>query len=402
MTSRARHILWIVDHLPDRRRTGREARQLEMIAALTAADAEATVWAEHGGDTGPSGRQLDIARARWEAPPPDSRWAPGPALSLNDRFEQLLSRAWDCVIVAGPRHTALIALWMREVAPGVPLISDLATVRFPTAHTREAGAAAKEEAAGRLMASFTAADAVITASRPDASFLQDASPGQPTFTFEALGDDSGPATAPSGDGGLLFVGDLLHHPNLQAVEWWIEELASLVHARVGGPTPLRVVGRGSETYHRLWDRPEKVTVAGWQPDLALEHAGARLLVVPLPYATGTGGRIASALAHGLPVVASAAAAAVLSPDLATLVLAGDDASQMAGHIGRLMTDDDAWLEQRRLIESADLPALRQRQAAALIDWLTVIGTAGYLPGPGGRSSRRSGNRRGPRRPSRAS
>ncbi|MGI9649151.1 MAG: glycosyltransferase family 4 protein, partial [Acidimicrobiia bacterium] len=283
---------------------------------------------------------------------------------------------------------------------GTPLITDLATVRFPAAHSRESGADRKEEAARRLMATFADADAVVAASRVDASFLQRSGSGRPTVTFEGLGDGSA-ENPPALDGGLLFIGDLLHHPNLQAVEWWMEEIAALVQARAGSPIPLRVVGRGSEAYRRLWDRPDRASVAGWKPDLSREHAVARLLVVPLPYATGTGGRIASALAHGLPVVASAAAAAVLSPSLATLVAAGDNAGQMADHIHRLMTDDDAWLEQRRLIETADLAALRASRAAALTDWLEVV-TAGDWPGAGGRSNRRSGSRRAPRRQRRAS
>jgi glycosyltransferase involved in cell wall biosynthesis len=401
VTERGQNILWIVDHLPDRRRTGREARQLEMIAALTGAGAEATIWAEHGGDTVSSAEQLEGVGARWEAPPPDSRWTPGPAVRLSHRLEDLLSRTWDVVIVAGPRHTAAVSLLLRK-GRGVPLIADLATVRFPTAHTREAPAKSKLRAAGDLVKALTGADAVITASQPDASFLTDASPNRPTFTFGALGDDSGPSVVPSPDGGLLFIGDLLHHPNLQAVEWWMEELASLVHARVGGPIPLRVVGGGAEAYHRQWDRPDRVTVGGWQNDLSVEHAGARLLIVPLPYATGTGGRIASALAHGLPVVASSAAAAVLSADLAALVTTGQDARRLAGAIGRLMTDDDAWLEQRRLIEEEDFATRRLNQAMAFREWMAAIGSTGMLSRAGGGANRRSGNRRALRRPSRAS
>ncbi len=123
-----------------------------------------------------------------------------------------------------------------------------------------------------------------------------------------------------------------------------------------------------------------------------------MLVVPLTTVTGTGGRIAEALGHGVPVVASAPAAALLAPAMARLVRVGEDAAGLAAHIWELLTDDAAWEADRARIAQVDLAALREEQALALSNWLTEI-AAGRAAGA---SSRRPGSRRALRRRRRAS
>lgn len=390
-------IVWVVDHLPDRRQTGREARHLELIRALAEAGARITVWAEHGGDTGPSSRQLEALGVRWEAPPPDRRWAPGHVATLSDRLGDLLSRNWDRVVVAGPRNTAAVARLMGKRPSRAPVLTDLGSVRFPSAHKQVGVVDQNEPATGHLLAAIADADGVIAASGPDAAVVKSARPDRPVFVFEALGVGSSPERPPNSDGGLLFIGDLLHHPNLQAIEWWMEEVAARVQARVGRPLPLRIVGRGSGAYQRLWDRPDRVSVAGWQPDLDAEYSSARLLVIPLPFATGTGGRMAAALAAGTPVVASASATAVLGRGVRESVLTGEDPDQLADHIARMMTEDAAWMEQRRLIETIAIPARRRTQSSELAAW---VAAAQPQDSPSGRrtSSRRFGSRTTPRLP----
>jgi len=383
-------ILCIVDHLPDPRRTGREARQLELVGALAATGAAVTVWAEHGGDSGASAEDRESLDVQWEAPPPDHRWSPGAAVSLSTQLENLLSRPWELVVVAGPRHTVAVSRILRRRSHQIPVVTDLAGVRFPAAHTRTGTIDRDDPTYKQLLTAVSGADGVITVSGPDAGVLEAAQPGRPVFTFHALGSGFAPETPTSSPGGgLLYVGDLLHHPNLQSVEWWIEGLAARVHARAGRPVPLRVVGRGSDAYRRLWNRPGRVEVAGWQPNIHTEYAAARLMVVPLPYATGTGGRIAAALAAGTPVVASASAARVLDPELQGLVSTGEDADELVDHIARLMSDDEAWVEARRKIQTVDFTAHREARLDRLTDW---VAAARPLASSGRISSRRFGSR----------
>lgn len=343
-------VLWVVAQLPDRTRTGSDARRLEMIESTMAGGADVTVWAERGGDAGPSARRLAAAGADWETPLPTGRWKTTAAAAPFHLLDELLAeRTWSAIVVADPRLVAPVSTRAASLAKEAAVIADLGTVRFPAAHGPGA-VDVGDPAIESTLEQVAAAHGVVAATNPDARIVGSVQPDRPVFVFSPAGSE--PAGGPDRDGHLLFVGDLLHHPNVQALEWWVEEVAGLVHATARRPIRLRVVGNGSQTYRRLWHRPDKVEIAGYMPDLGSELARARVLTVPLPYPTGTGHRIATALRAGVPVVASSAAAAVLPPHLAGLVSVGEDGAELAELITGLMTDDARWEEAwRRVIDS---------------------------------------------------
>jgi hypothetical protein len=242
---------------------------------------------------------------------------------------------------------------------------------------------------------------VIAATRQDAAVVAAAMPGLPVTAFGAFGREPATDAGPEGHGRLLFIGDLLHRPNLEALDWWIEQVAPQVAVRLGEPASLRVVGSASDVHRASRNHPGRTDIAGWKVDLDVEMNRARLLVVPVTVATGTGGRIATALRRGMPVVATPAAAAVLPDALAGLVHVGEDAAALAEQVGRLMGSDEPWEAARTRIEAAGIPALRAAQLDAFGEWLaTVQPTAIDLPDGGASPTPRS--RRGRRRRARAS
>ncbi len=174
----------------------------------------------------------------------------------------------------------------------------------------------------------------------------------------------------------------------------MEAIAGRAFAVAGRPIRLRAVGRGSEGYRRLWDRPDRIEIAGWRPDLSAELAQARMLVMPLPYATGTGGRIAAALRSGMPVVASGPAVAVLPAAVQDLVTVGRDAQELADHVARLATDDGEWQAECNRVATAAYPD----QAAGLNRWWRGL----EIREDDGSLSRKPDSRRGPRRRVRSS
>jgi hypothetical protein len=342
-----------------------------MIQSLATSGVEVLVWAEHDSGARPVGKELTAAGVRWIAPVPDGRWdlsrQPGSGTWLRDLLGGV---AWDTVVVGEPRLMGWIAPQVRALAPRARTIVDLGTVRFASAHQTDTDPVD----AANILPGIEDADGVVLASAADAAVLERTVPGLPAFVFEALG--RGSKGHASSDGDLLFIGDLFHRPNLLALEWWMDDIAARVEARLGHPEPLRVVGHGAEAHRAVWDHPSKIDVAGWRLDLTAELERTRLLVVPLTMVTGTGGRIASALAHGVPVVASSHAVATLAPGLADLVHHGEDADAIADKITHLMGDDSAWEAARARISSVDIGALRKAQAASLAEWLEGITPSG--------------------------
>lgn len=363
-------ILWAAAHLPDRDRSGVDARHLEMLEALVQTGAEVLVWAEHDSGNRTVTGYLESIGTRWIAPPPDRRWNVGPAAAAGRWLRDLLAGGhWDMVLIAEPRLTGWVVPQARAVAPLTRLVVDLGTVRFPKAHGPK-GSPDREIEDDSIAIGDT--DGVIAATGPDASVVSASHPELPTHVFPALGRGPRSSPVPGREPGLLFVGDLLHRPNLEALEWWIEVVAARVEAQAGHPAPLRLVGHGSEAHRSAWRQPGKTEIAGWMPAIEAELAAARALVVPLTYVTGTGGRIVSALRSGLPVVASGPAAAVLPPALADLVLVGNSADELAGHIGRLLTDAAYRGEVRAQISAADVGSMVERRREQLHDWLAAI------------------------------
>jgi len=392
--------LWISPHFPDPDRSGVDARHLDMMQALGGKEADLTVVSTHGTHDGRSSRRFEALGIDHLAPPPDERWDLGAG---HDRWleDAIEARQWNTIIVGHPHMAGGILSIIERRAKAARTIVDLATVRFPAAHDPTADPAADDPRIETELAALTGADAVVTATEGDRRVIELVDPSLPSFVWSALGEDVEPGSGGALDGPPLYVGDLLHHPNAQGLEWWLDVVAARVEARMGRPIPLRAVGTGSEIYRAIWTHPRKIHLAGWQPDLGVELAGARLLAIPLTYATGTGGRMATALASGLPVVASAPAAALLPGLLAGLVRVGSTPAEFAEVISTLLNDDDGWHAERARILQTDIPALRRAQTTRFSDWLASIKPGTREPAAR-RPNRRSGSRRGLRRLSRAS
>jgi glycosyltransferase involved in cell wall biosynthesis len=338
-----------------------------MIRSLAAGGNEIVVYADHATDAGVGNARLESLGVRPETPPLDQRWNLGPpAAGPGNLLEEA---PWDFVFFADPHLGRRLMPKVKRLAPGACTIVDLGTVRFPPAHDPGADLDLRSPAVRQELDALAGADAVVTATDQDREVLEAARPDGPAFTWHALGDDGPSASGGDPGGSLLYVGNLFHHPNVEGLRWWRDVVAAQVEGRVGHPVPLRVVGRGGEAFRTVWSDRRRMELVGWIPDLNVELARARTMVVPLACATGTGGRIASALATGLPVAATPAAAASLPPGLRNLVRVGDEPADLGKSIARLLTDRAFWDAERDRIRSVDFPALRRAQEDEFTNWL---------------------------------
>jgi glycosyltransferase involved in cell wall biosynthesis len=362
-------ILWMSSHLPNPAESGIDARHLQMIRSLRAGGSEIVVYAEHATDTGAGKTRLESLGVRPETPPPQPRWNLDPP--VTGPASLLAEAPWDLVFIADPHLGRRLMPKVKRLAPGACTIVDLGTVRFPTAHDPSPDVDLHSPAVRQELDALAGADAVVTATNQDRDVLEAAQPEGPVFTWHALGDDGPSASGGDPGGSLLYVGNLFHHPNVQGLDWWRDLVAAQVEGRVGHPVPLRVVGRGGEAYRTVWSDRRRMELVGWIPDLNVELARARTMVVPLTYATGTGGRIASALASGLPVAATPVAAAALPPPLRSLIRVGGEPADLGKSIARLLTDRAFWDAERERIRSVDFPALRRAQEDEFTNWLAA-------------------------------
>ena len=172
---------------------------------------------------------------------------------------------------------------------------------------------------------------------------------------------------------LLFVGGFVHSPNVDAVLFFCREI--LPHVKRALPdVEVTIVG----------DQPPKeitelgrddVVIAGWVPELSSVLDSHRVSIAPLRFGAGMKGKIAEALAAGLPVVTTSIGAEGMDLVHGENAMIADTADAFADAVVQLCSD--AHLHQR-LSKSGRLHARRwglapvERQLIETIEGLRAL------------------------------
>ncbi|RFF28165.1 glycosyltransferase [Wenzhouxiangella sp. 15181] len=139
---------------------------------------------------------------------------------------------------------------------------------------------------------------------------------------------------------LMFVGGFQHPPNLDAVEWLIDEIMPLVRSEI---PDVRLHIIGSRMPESLRERRSNgVVIHGYVADLTPYLEGCRLSVAPLRYGAGVKGKVNQAMAWGLPVVATRCAAEGMYLEDGKDVLIADTSESFAEAIVRAYSDEALW------------------------------------------------------------
>ncbi len=171
--------------------------------------------------------------------------------------------------------------------------------------------------------------------------------------------------------GLCFVGNYRHPPNLDGAEWFLTDVFPLVRKRLPHAR-LKLAGSGMPNGLRDF-ASEGVEIVGWVEDLADLFGSVRLSVAPLRFGAGFKGKVATSLAHGLPVVGSSISLEGTGLVEGDGIFVGDTPAAFADAIVRLHEDAALWHDQsaRALDRVAALyspdaaRAIWQRMLAAL-------------------------------------
>ena len=135
---------------------------------------------------------------------------------------------------------------------------------------------------------------------------------------------------------MLFVGGFRHRPNVDAVQWYAEEI---------WPEVRRLLPE-ARTYVIGSDMPASVRngieAVGHVPDLEPYLRRCRLSIAPLRYGAGVKGKISTAQSAGLPVVATTIAIEGMHLTPGRDVLVADFAQAFADAIVRLHEDEPLW------------------------------------------------------------
>jgi len=142
--------------------------------------------------------------------------------------------------------------------------------------------------------------------------------------------------------GVVFVGGFAHRPNIDAVQFLVEEIWPLVR-RSQPAAELRIVGSGVTDYVRSLENPAMgVKIVGFVENLGDVLDVARVSVAPLRFGAGIKGKVVSSLLHGVPSVLSKIASEGMGLVAGEQVLEGDSAEEIAAAIVKLLEDPQLW------------------------------------------------------------
>jgi hypothetical protein len=196
----------------------------------------------------------------------------------------------------------------------------------------------------------------------------------PVAVFGWVADSVGTAVPYGARHDLLFVGGFQHPPNVDAVRFFVSEVLPRIRQRLPD-VRLHVVGSNPPPVVRELES-EAVVVHGFVPDLKPLFDRVRIAVAPLRFGAGVKGKVATAMAHGVPSVATriAAEGMDLVPDRDIVV--ADAAADFADAVCSVY-EDEAWWNALSL---AGLAAVERefssaRASAVIADVLDRLGVA---------------------------
>ena len=151
-----------------------------------------------------------------------------------------------------------------------------------------------------------------------------------------------PSSLPVGSGSgnvVLLQGNLGYFPTVDGARWFAREVWPVlrrlypgVEWRLAGNRPARVI--------RALGHQQGVKVVADPEDLGAELASASVVIAPLRSGSGTPNKVLEAMAAGVPVVATPAAAAGLDGLAGNEIAVAADNWQFAQAIAQLLTDAD--------------------------------------------------------------
>ena len=187
-------------------------------------------------------------------------------------------------------------------------------------------------------------DASLFVSKPEADLFRELAPessakighfnnGVDTDYFSPHTDYPDPY--PAGERAVVFTGAMDYWPNVDAVQWFCDDVLPLLQSRFGaglfssgGAGP----GRGGPALAR----PSGVTVTGTVPDVRPYIAHAAVAVAPLRIARGIQNKVLEAMAMAVPVVVSPQALEGIDAAPGSELVLADAPQAFADAVGALL------------------------------------------------------------------
>ena len=183
-------------------------------------------------------------------------------------------------------------------------------------------------------------DATIVVSTAELELLQPELPGEKIYALPLILDIRGSNKSFNDRRDLVFVGGFQHSPNTDAVLYFAIEVMPILRQRLPG---VRLIAVGSNPPPEIIALAcSDVVIAGFVENLNPLLDQMRVAVAPLRFGAGMKGKIGTAMAVGLPTVATSLAAEGMALTAGENILVADGAAALAEAVVQLYQDENLW------------------------------------------------------------
>jgi glycosyltransferase involved in cell wall biosynthesis len=148
---------------------------------------------------------------------------------------------------------------------------------------------------------------------------------------------------------LLFIGNLAHRPNEDAVLFFMREVYPRLRERLPY-VRLDIIGDNASAAIKAFSS-EDVRILGYIPDVEPYLRDRRVFIAPLRFGAGIKGKVGEAMAHGIPVVTTSIGAEGFGLTHGLDVMIGDDPESFAAAVQQLYSQEELW---QRVVENSRL------------------------------------------------
>lgn len=258
-------------------------------------------------------------------------------------------------IVSRPTMGQVFIKQIRRAAPKVKIVFDMVDTHFLRLQREHeisrAAETLRESQRYRKLERKLAreSDLVWCASSSDKEVMQREAPNTPIAVVTTIHQLHDPGAGFEERQGLLFIGNLAHRPNDDAVRFLLQNIYPLVQRSLPN-VQLDIIGPyGAPSLSEY--NSESVHIRGYVSDVEPYLRGRRVFVAPLRFGAGIKGKVGEALAHGLPVVTTSIGAEGFGLTNEFDVMIADDAESLAAAIIQVYAQKDLW---ERLAENSRL------------------------------------------------
>lgn len=150
---------------------------------------------------------------------------------------------------------------------------------------------------------------------------------------------------------ILFVGNFRHSPNVDAIEWLIDEILPKINSISDIQISVEIVGEFLPISVQERIDGEKIKYHGWLESLDEVYAETSLVIVPLRYGAGKKGKISEAVIHGCPIVSTSIGIEGFPLFNGVDFILADSAEEFARAVMKLLNDQQLAM---KLADSAHL------------------------------------------------